>query len=185
MYMDKHMFLGANTPDGFVHYFDKLTEMYNLKKLYILKGTPGCGKSTLMKKFANAFNDEQRYGARTFFYCSADPNSLDGIVLEDLGVAIVDGTAPHEISNGELVFLADIGPYDPKIQKLCDKKGEHYRRAFRELAHARILHKQLERHYTSKVDFESVNALCSKLITSTKLEAGVISRKSHLENSTK
>ena len=174
------MFLGANTPDGFVHYFDKLKEMYNLKNLYILKGTPGCGKSTFMKKFASAFDSSKIY-----FYCSADPNSLDGVVLEDLGVAIVDGTAPHEINDGELIILTGAKSFDPKVQKLRDKKSSHYRRAFKELAHARALHKQLERHYVNMVDFAAVNALCNKLITSTKLEAGVINRNSRLENSTK
>ena len=30
-----------------------------------------------------------------YILCSADPDSLDGVVLPRLGAALVDGTAPH------------------------------------------------------------------------------------------
>ena len=32
-----------------------------------------------------------------YILCSGDPDSLDGLVLPQLGVAIVDGTAPHVV----------------------------------------------------------------------------------------
>ena len=174
------MFLGANTPDGLIHNYDKITEMYRLKKLYTLKGPSGCGKNTFIKKFAKAFD-----GSKTFFYCSADPQSVDGVVLEDLGIAVIDGTAPHETNNGELIQLAEDMPETCKIKKIRTRKSKHYKRAFKEMAFARVLHKRLERYYASTIDFDLVNDLCSKLITTVKLEAGVINLNSRLENSTK
>ena len=59
---------------------------------YILKGGPGTGKSGLMKKIAERFAKTEKV---TCFYCSADPESLDGVRLHKSKVMIVDGTPPH------------------------------------------------------------------------------------------
>jgi len=45
---ERHMFMGAATPEGPRHFYDNLTE--GLRTRYIVKGRPGTGKSTLMKK---------------------------------------------------------------------------------------------------------------------------------------
>lgn len=86
-------FLGANTPGGFYSLMDKLLDPAKARAIYILKGGPGCGKSTLMKKLG-AWGEEA--GQRVeYIYCSGDPDSLDGVIFPDLAVAIADGTAPH------------------------------------------------------------------------------------------
>ena len=43
-------FLGANSKKGFVSYFDGLQEKSDSLQLLILKGGPGSGKSSLMKR---------------------------------------------------------------------------------------------------------------------------------------
>ncbi|MBQ4100775.1 MAG: hypothetical protein IJC83_04425 [Oscillospiraceae bacterium] len=80
-------FLGANTPLGFVSRFD----MLNNYELYIIKGGPGTGKSSLMKKVASGFNNAET------IYCSSDPNSLDAVILPEQKIAIADGTSPHTL----------------------------------------------------------------------------------------
>lgn len=91
--MNTQWFLGANTADGFVSRFEKLQEDPRVKKLIILKGGPGCGKSTFMKKLRKT---AQSLGADTESYpCSSDPASIDGLLILPMGLAIVDGTAPH------------------------------------------------------------------------------------------
>lgn len=85
-----HLFAGANTANGFYsRYDDLLHEDYN--RVYILKGGPGTGKSTLLKKIAANFqqSDVIRY------HCSADIKSLDGIYLSGADITVLDGTAPH------------------------------------------------------------------------------------------
>lgn len=73
---EKHYFAAANTSAGFVSFFDALFDPKQLKKIYILKGGPGVGKSTLMKNAALA---AQKNGFHPIFYhCSSDPKSLDG-----------------------------------------------------------------------------------------------------------
>lgn len=86
-------FLGANTPGGFYSLMDKLLDPAKARAIYILKGGPGCGKSTLMKQLGAWA--EERGCACEYIWCSGDPDSLDGLILPDLAVAIADGTAPH------------------------------------------------------------------------------------------
>ena len=43
-------FLGANSPTGFYSLYDHLLPPEEARAIYILKGGPGCGKSTLMRK---------------------------------------------------------------------------------------------------------------------------------------
>lgn len=62
-------FFGAGTPDGPVDYIACLTA--DIKKRYFLKGRPGTGKSTFLKKAADA---AQRAGYDVeVYHCSFDP----------------------------------------------------------------------------------------------------------------
>lgn len=86
-------FLGANTPKGFVSLFDELYNPYTTKNAYIIKGGPGSGKSTFMKKVGTALHLK---GLDTgWIYCSSDPHSLDALYSEEIGFSIADGTSPH------------------------------------------------------------------------------------------
>ena len=86
-------YLGANTPNGFVSYFEGMTD--TVTRLYIIKGGPGCGKSTAMKRIASTCENAGMSVQR--IWCSSDIDSLDGIYLPELDTLYVDGTAPHVI----------------------------------------------------------------------------------------
>ena len=51
-----HFFLGANSAEGFYGLYDQLLDA-RLYDLIILKGTPGCGKSTFMRRVAAALEE--------------------------------------------------------------------------------------------------------------------------------
>ncbi|MFQ8572883.1 MAG: AAA family ATPase [Oscillospiraceae bacterium] len=87
-----HFFLGANSAEGFYGLYDQLLDA-RLYDLIILKGTPGCGKSTFMRRVAAAL--EERELETVYIHCSGDPESLDGVIAPAIRTAIVDGTAPH------------------------------------------------------------------------------------------
>ena len=87
-----HFFLGANSAEGFYGLYDQLLDA-RLYDLIILKGTPGCGKSTFMRRAAAAL--EERGLETVYIHCSGDPDSLDGVIAPAIRTAIVDGTAPH------------------------------------------------------------------------------------------
>ena len=86
-------FLGANTPGGFHSLFHELYDPLDGDRAYILKGGPGCGKSTLMKTVA-ARLDAAGIGYETI-RCTSDPDSLDALRIESKKLCIADGTAPH------------------------------------------------------------------------------------------
>ena len=88
-------FLGANSPKGFYSLYDQLINLADATAVYILKGGPGCGKSTLMRQVALAA--EETDADVEYILCSGDPDSLDGVILPQRGIALVDGTAPHVV----------------------------------------------------------------------------------------
>lgn len=86
-------FLGANSPSGFYSLYDQLLPAREARRVFLLKGGAGCGKSTLMRRVAAALAEA---GERVeYIRCSGDPDSLDAVIFPDLSSAIVDATAPH------------------------------------------------------------------------------------------
>lgn len=90
-----HYFLGANSPTGFYSLYDQLIDPEEAEELFILKGGPGCGKSSLMRKVGAAMEE---HGLEVeYIDCSGDPDSLDAVIIPALKTAVVDGTAPHVV----------------------------------------------------------------------------------------
>lgn len=122
-------FLGANTPKGFVSFFDELYNPYDNTDAYIIKGGPGTGKSTFMKKIANEFERRGFYPERV--YCSSDPSSLDGVIVPERRFSVCDGTAPHVVEPrfpGVAENIINLGEFwDTKKLR---KNGDEIRRLF-------------------------------------------------------
>ena len=91
--MTTHFFLGANSGQGFQNLFPRFCKPEDHYDLIVLKGGPGVGKSTMMRRIGKAMED--RGEDVEYLYCSGDPNSLDGVHIPRVGAAIVDGTSPH------------------------------------------------------------------------------------------
>lgn len=102
-------FLGANTSKGFVSRYDQISENDNLKKIYVIKGGPGTGKSSIMKRIG----ERCEKGIIERIHCSSDPDSLDCIIDEERGFATLDGTPPHPMEPkfpGALETLVNLYP---------------------------------------------------------------------------
>ena len=80
-------------PDGFISCFDQLMDDKDLRRKIILKGGPGVGKSTFMRRLHAALTENGE--ASTLYFCSGDPDSLDAVAIPAHGLLILDGTAPH------------------------------------------------------------------------------------------
>lgn len=90
----RRIFPGGNTCKGLYHLHDNIINN-NRNRLYILKGMPGGGKSSLMKIIAKrALN---RGLTIEYHHCPADPESIDAVVINELNIALIDGTPPHPI----------------------------------------------------------------------------------------
>jgi len=136
---DTHFFLGTNGPGGFYSIYDELTEDPRFM-LYILKGGPGCGKSSFMKTIGAAA--AARGMSAEYIRCSGDPDSVDCVLLPEAGAAFMDGTAPHAAdprAPGVSGMYVDLGRfYDPaglrgSADAICALGGEikkRYARAY-------------------------------------------------------
>ncbi|MBE6645570.1 MAG: hypothetical protein E7612_09400 [Ruminococcaceae bacterium] len=135
-------FAAANGYDGFRNYFNKVFIPQDFERIYVLKGGPGTGKSSLMKKICTTFQNKN-YKCEAIF-CSSDPSSLDGIILQNNNkkIGILDGTAPHETDAkipGAIDEIINLGDYwndktlkskKKSILKLNENKSYRYSQAY-------------------------------------------------------
>ncbi len=135
------IFLGANTGRGFRSLYEEFIGSLTPERLYIIKGSAGCGKSGLMKRVAARAAEAGQRVIRVL--CSGDPDSLDGVVLPEAGIAFFDGTSPHVLEpglTGQKGFYADLSRFftSPAEGLEAWEKAyrEHYRKAYRYLAAA-------------------------------------------------
>lgn len=87
-----HRLFGTNTKDGVVNVVPELIK--SVSKTYYIKGRAGTGKSTFMKKIADACAD-QGFNVE-LYHCSFDSNSADMVLVRELDFCIFDSTDPHE-----------------------------------------------------------------------------------------
>lgn len=105
-------FAGATTPSGFDSRFSELYDTEKGELCYILKGGPGTGKSTLMKRLCAEGSTSG--DSPEVFLCSSDPDSLDAVRFPRSGTVIADGTAPHVMeptAPGISEQLVNLGEY--------------------------------------------------------------------------
>lgn len=89
-------FAGTNSGNGFFSMLDKIYNIEDGWNSFLIKGGPGSGKSFLMKKIGAALS--QNYGCEVhYIHCSSDPDSLDGIILPDYNICLLDATPPHTL----------------------------------------------------------------------------------------
>ena len=110
--LTRNYFASANGYGGFKSYFGEIFKSERFERIYILKGGPGTGKSSMMKQLASLAYDGGLDHEK--IYCSSDPASLDGVIIhtEHGDYAVIDGTAPHErdaVVPGAIDTLINIG----------------------------------------------------------------------------
>lgn len=89
----KHVFPGGNTTLGFYSFYDQILPQEKANHIYCIKGGPGVGKSSFMKKIGKKITDLGFFVE--YHHCSSDPNSLDALVIPKLKIALIDATSPH------------------------------------------------------------------------------------------
>ncbi|TWH83716.1 P-loop NTPase fold protein [Sedimentibacter saalensis] len=169
---EKHFFAGNNTSQGFFSYFDYILKPDEARHIYILKGGPGVGKSTFMKKFAHEML-KKGYSAE-FIHCSSDNESLDGVVIPELKISLIDGTAPHTVDPsvpGAVDEIINLGVYLDKsslekhkaqIMQLIKNKSNLYKSAYRYLGAAGIISEEINSIYDQYMNQDKFNNLVNK-----------------------
>lgn len=169
----RKLFPGANTANGPFNFFDNIITK-NINRIFCLKGGPGVGKSSLMKKIANEFL-EKGYDIE-LHYCPSDPSSLDAVLIKELGVVLLDGTAPHIVDPkdpGAIDEIVNLGDYwnlenleKNKVEIVeCGKDiSSSFRRAYKYLKSAEPIYYDIEEKYKDCMDFGQVNLLTEHFI---------------------
>lgn len=179
-------FAAMNTPKGFVSEFESLFSSYHT---YMIKGGPGTGKSTMMRKLAK--EAELRGIPVSYYYCSSDPTSLDAITLDTLNIAVLDATLPHAIEPslvGIKDFYLDLAQFvtpdirrnKEEIEKLtCDKK-EAYERAYLLLKALSAADQTLESLRRDTFCYEKCQKILTRLVDRLGLKAENTPTEKHL-----
>ena len=141
-------FAAANTGVGFLSRFHEIFDPKKHDEIYIIKGGAGTGKSTFMKRLGE--EAERRGFLPEYYYCSSDIHSLDGLVIREIDVCVLDGTAPHVTEArypGAVETVLDFGAaFDvsalkrerAKITALSENVSERYSRAYAALRAAHM-----------------------------------------------
>ncbi len=171
---NRHYFPGNNTPLGFFSYYGYILGQREANKIICIKGGPGTGKSTFMRKIGQHFAEKGQ--SVDFLHCSADENSLDGIVLRDKRVAIIDGTSPHmtdPITPGAVDKIINLGEFwnedgiaenKEEIIDLNEESARWYRIAYNYLNAAKSVYRNLEEIYMNCAEDSEIYRLVAGII---------------------
>lgn len=170
----RRVFPGSNTPRGFYSYYQHMLPQERAVRTFILKGGPGVGKSTFLKRIGEAMETD---GFEVeYHHCSADNESLDGVVLPEIGVALLDGTAPHVVDPvcpGAIDEIVNFGSFWDEqgirthrraIIAVNEALAECFSRCFRYLAAARAVYDDLEAAHRPALNFGGLNQIGATLI---------------------
>lgn len=163
-------YLGAATPVGSKDYIINLTD--GLKR-YFLKGRPGTGKSTILKKIANKLI-EKGYNIEVY-HCGFDPNSLDMVICRNLNLAIFDSTSPHEYFPDkeddevidvykECVKAGTDEKYSKELNQIIKRYKEKVKLGTRYLGLAKVISDKIEAVYAKAFKDEEAQQIVEKYL---------------------
>jgi hypothetical protein len=170
----RHMFPGGNTSLGFFSYYDYILSQEEANRIICIKGGPGVGKSTFMKKIGEQFL-HMGYNLE-YMHCSSDSESLDGIVIPAKKVALLDGTAPHVVDPknpgavDEIINLGDfwdeegIRKNKDKIMKCNREVRENFKRAYRYIKAAYLIYEDSSEMIKESVNISKINKVSQEFI---------------------
>ena len=179
---ERHLFPGGNTSKGFYSFYRYILPQDKARRIICIKGGPGTGKSSLMKKLGLYFGN-LGYSIE-YHHCSSDNDSLDGLVIKELNVALLDGTSPHivdPINPGAVDEILNLGvALDMNLLFSCKKEiininkeiGKNFKRAYRFLGAARSVHEDWSSMHSETMNQynlnEFIDTLKAKIIINSK-----------------
>ncbi len=174
MSVERHYFPGNNTPQGFFSYYGNILGQREAKRIYCIKGGPGTGKSTLIRRIGEVFAEMGE--DVDYLHCSADEHSLDGIILHGKKAAVIDGTSPHmtdPVSPGAVDKIINLGEYwdeqgiaanKAEILDFNEETSKWYRICYNYLNAARSVYRSLEEIYDSAAESSEIYQLISDIV---------------------
>lgn len=174
MSVERHFFPGNNSPQGFFSYYRYILGQREASRIICIKGGPGTGKSTFIRKICRYFAEKGEN--IDYLHCSADENSLDGAILKNRRIAIIDGTAPHAIdpvTPGAVDKIVNLGEYwnedgiaacKEEIISLNEETSYWYRIAYNYLRAASAVSESLKEIYAKAIEASEVYRVAADII---------------------
>ncbi len=181
---NEEYFAAANSYRGFVSNFPREFSPEKYERVFILKGGPGTGKSTLMRGIGALFSNEEAYVKA--IYCSSDIHSLDGVTItkDNKSICIIDGTAPHSVDpqypgvKEEIIDLARcldttvLQKHKTDVFSLNKTKKEHFQSAYSLLEIAGAINDKILANYSKSYDYSRAEFIINELLTDKKTNVG-------------
>ena len=172
--MQHRYFAASHSAGGFKNYYPEVFSRADF--VYIIKGGPGTGKSSLMKRVAKAC--EGRGEECEYYYCSSDPSSLDGILIRGKNgvIGMLDGTAPHVsepkfpgaceqiINLGECWDISLLHKQKNEIIALCERKSAEYKNAYTYLRSVGNLRAVSEGFLAEAIELDKLRGAVGRLV---------------------
>lgn len=181
--MTEKYFAASNSSCGFCSYYGGVFDYKKLSKIYAIKGGPGTGKAFFIREIAQ--NAEKRGFSVCYIYCSSDAKSLDGIIINELKIAVLDATSPHVYEPkmpGAVESIVNLGQFlDEKmlaknrkvIENLCDEKQRGFEMAYRNLCAYHRLSDNIEDLVAPALKRDKIKKFAEKFAENIYTEEGV------------
>ncbi len=165
-----HRYFGAATINGSFDYIENLTSQIGTR--YLIKGRPGTGKSTFLKKVAEhalnlGFNTE-------VYHCAFDPSSIDMVIVREMDMCLFDSTSPHEYypsrPNDKVIDIYKTAvkektdeKYRAEITSVMTEYKSAVAKATKQLGRAKKYYDEVQRVLLTKIDAQELENIESEI----------------------
>lgn len=165
----RRMFASAISPGGLVNHLDTL--MKGIERKYLVMGTPGTGRTTMIKKVADLALSRGFFVE--CFHCALDPSKVDHVIVPDLGVAIINCSWPHAVTaeSGDVVIDTNrfviterLGPLEYEIAEAERTYRQALENGQKLISQAKRKHDELEQYYSPYMDFDGIHRLRARML---------------------
>ena len=167
----RELFAGAITPIGLVNQWPSI--LHNCKKIFILRGEPGTGKSTIIQRVVT---EAKGYGLYTEVFRSFfDPTKFSGVYIPKLQISIINPFPNDYILNSVMADTAEINlnkgiitdklsNYNKEISECQERFWNSINRSINYIAKAKRIHDKLEKYYIPTMNFPKINEVRKKTL---------------------
>jgi hypothetical protein len=167
----RYVFTSSHTKQGFYTFIPTL--LGGMKKVYVLKGAPGAGKSSLIRSLGQELC--QRGYEVDFWLSAEDAMNPEGLYISHLESAVVNGNLPVAIDpkypglSGSIVNLSEyldelaLNQHGPQIIDLVEEIEKRSLQAGIILQEASAIREGMGSGYCGRIDRSKLNRLIEEL----------------------
>lgn len=167
---EKHYFARGNTAAGLYTLFDSVLE--GLQTIYVLGGRAGAGNARVLQELAAAWS--KRDLRLHYIHQPLDSRLLEGVILEELRIGVVDGNAwgADPVLEGAEIRYVDLEKLlNPQvleaaaeeIAELDQQIAADYKEAYDTFHTTLLIHDEWEKFYIDNLDRAAADRIAAQL----------------------